>query len=47
MFDISQILKDSMSLIMISSLLISLRKGKTDKHWQVFIVIAILLIYAI
>lgn len=47
MFDISQILKDSMSLVMIASLLISLRKGKTDKYWQVFIVIVILLIYAI
>ena len=47
MFDISQILKDSMSLVMIASLLISLRKGKTDKHWQVFIAIVILLIYAI
>lgn len=47
MFDIAQIFRDSMSIIMISSLLISIRKGKTNKYWEVFIVICILLIYAI
>ena len=47
MFDIAQVFRDSMSIIMISSLLISIRKGKTNKYWEVFIVICILLIYAI